>query len=521
MTNKKIDNNNSEDIMFDIADVIINEISDEPRFKLITQNFKLIYQEKASMSNEQILNDYACFLYETISAKFNNKAILSKVDLKRLRETSRINSWKLKKRLYKNAMDSLQNNSNKLLNKEYIQACEDYENHKKVKSLLNVETPNDLLEERKAFLDTWSSSIEYSISSYPYLKELTEKRIKTAFEQDIIFCVLEFIRYQYNYDINMIVLKTPAGMSPGLFIPHKRGRKPNTLAVTKKGDNFESKKYDVEDINGNELDTFYEFSMGENETEKCEALKLELTNKETEKKALTRLYLDELDLNIIRFVYTYSYKQKIPFYISDLLKYLGVSDSKANYKRVEDRLIKLPYYTFYTEKYDKRTDSKKRSSFNLFTRVDIETELSTKKRAANVTKAYVEEVEIVSTELMYKKELNKLKLEQSRNLAFFLEGRRSFEISNGVDIKNKKYTYSIDYLKWYVHLDNKKSLRYNMLYLEEGLKEIMKNQFIIKKYEINQSSFDVWFYEGFEKRMGLLNNTILSLEESNGNIIEL
>ena len=49
---------------------------------------------------------------------------------------------------------------------------------------------------------------------------------------------------------------------------------------------------------------------------------------------------------------------------------------------------------------------------------------------------------------------------------------------------------------------------------EEGFKEIMQNQFIIKKYEMNHSSFDVWFYEGIEKRKLLLNNTILSLPES-------
>jgi hypothetical protein len=49
----------------------------------------------------------------------------------------------------------------------------------------------------------------------------------------------------------------------------------------------------------------------------------------------------------------------------------------------------------------------------------------------------------------------------------------------------------------------------------------MENQFIIKRYEMNQSTFDVWFYEGFEKRKCLLDNTILALEESNGNIIEV
>ena len=112
---------------------------------------------------------------------------------------------------------------------------------------------------------------------------------------------------------------------------------------------------------------------------------------------------------------------------------------------------------------------------------------------------------------MYKNELKKLKLPQSINLAYLLEGRRSFEISQGVNIVDKKYTFDIEQLKWYVHLNNKNKLKDNMKYIEDGLKEIMENQFIIKKYDVGYGYFDIWFYEDVEKRKCLINNTVLSL----------
>lgn len=52
-----------------------------------------------------------------------------------------------------------------------------------------------------------------------------------------------------------------------------------------------------------------------------------------------------------------------------------------------------------------------------------------------------------------------------------------------------------------------------MEYLELGFSEIKENQFIIKDYKRGNSYFDVYFYEDFEKRKRLINNTILSLPD--------
>ncbi|MBQ3423460.1 MAG: hypothetical protein IJH34_17785 [Romboutsia sp.] len=288
---KKKYNSKRLDIDLDIADIIMNDINDEYRFRVITRKYKKIFQDRNKMNDEEILNNYSNFLYKTISEKFDNKSIPERAEMIKFREFCTNKAWRLKKRWCNSAIESLDKKSNKLLNKEYLTACEDYSKYGKILSL-NVDTPEDLIEERKKFLTKWASSSEYNICDYPYLTELTDKKIEAAFSQDIMLCVTEYLKKQYEYDINKIVVKSPAGVSPGLFIPNKRGRKPNTLAVTKQGENFASKMYcDVENEDGEEVETFYEFSMEKarlfkSSTGQFESLKLELVNPETEEKAL-------------------------------------------------------------------------------------------------------------------------------------------------------------------------------------------------------------------------------------------
>ncbi|EMQ1359353.1 hypothetical protein OD257_002696 [Clostridioides difficile] len=490
-------------------DLIIHAIYDTETFKLLTKKFFEIFRIRNDLPTEKVKPIFEDFVYSTIADKIDELETPTKA--KRLRKKHSKNAWDLKKRWMRMTLESMNKTANKLLKKEYGIVKGEFIKTGRIITAA-VDSPEELLEIRKDFLEQWSSNLSYKISDYIYLEELSDSKINSAFSHDLILCVTKILQDEYEFDINKIIIKSPSQLAPGIFIPHTRGRKINHLNVARKDENlYQSHPYDAINDSGTQIDMFYEFNLDPNSSDikNIDGLKLELTNQTTEKKAISKLFLDKQDLDIIRFAYSYSYLNSYTFFLSDLLKYLGLTDAKANYQKVRDKLMKLPFYTFYTETYEKDGSLKSQTSFNLFSRIHIE-EINGR-NAVQVTKAFVEEIERVSTELMYKNELKKLKLPQSINLAYLLEGRRSFEISQGVNIVDKKYTFDIEQLKWYVHLNNKNKLKDNMKYIEDGLKEIMENQFIIKKYDVGYGYFDIWFYEDVEKRKCLINNTVLSL----------
>ncbi|MCG6291069.1 hypothetical protein, partial [Vibrio vulnificus] len=144
-----------------------------------------------------------------------------------------------------------------------------------------------------------------------------------------------------------------------------------------------------------QMNFFYKFSIGQDEN--IENLKLELINPDTEKRALPKIYLDKQDLEIIRFVYTYSHMNSFSFYLGDLVKYLGLSDGKKNYINIKNRLLKLPYYTFYSNQTNDKGELKYEISFNLFSSTTIvNDENNNNRELVKITKSFIEEVERVN-----------------------------------------------------------------------------------------------------------------------------
>ncbi|WP_051365934.1 hypothetical protein [Metaclostridioides mangenotii] len=172
-------------------------------------------------------------------------------------------------------------------------------------------------------------------------------------------------------------------------------------------------------------------------------------------------------------------------------------------------LRNLLFYTFYTETYHEDGTIKSKTSFNLFSRIHSE-EINGRK-AVKVTKAIVEEVERETTRIMYKNQLKKLKIPQSTDLAYMLEGIRISEVNRGIDIKDKKYIFDLDQLKFDIHFETDTTEKERMAMVENMLNEIVENQFIIKRFVVGHGYFDIYFYEDVEKRKSLINNTVLSL----------
>ncbi|EII6832990.1 hypothetical protein I4O28_06055 [Clostridioides difficile] len=495
--------------------LIYHIIYDNDRFKMITRKYFEIFRLRG-MSAEEISLEFEKFLYSLISDKF--KKINTVNDVKKLRNQENSSSLKLKKRWSDMTLDSLSEDnkssrkkSSKYLKKELEIVESEYLKSGRIISA-GVKNPKELEEQRKDFLDEWKSSSNYNICDYPYLQELSISKINSAFIHDILMCITEVLKDDYDFDINKIAIKTPPHISPGIFLPFTKGKRYSHLNVKKNENEYMSDDYSAKNLSGKQMNFFYKFSIGQDEN--IENLKLELINPDTEKRALPKIYLDKQDLEIIRFVYTYSHMNSFSFYLGDLVKYLGLSDGKKNYINIKNRLLKLPYYTFYSNQTNDKGELKYEISFNLFSSTTIvNDENNNNRELVKITKSFIEEVERVNTDIMYRNELEKLQLTQSINLAYFLEGRRSFLISCGEDIKNKSFRYDIEDLKFDVHLNKSKTVKQNMEYLELGFNEIKENQFIIKDYKRGNSYFDVYFYEDFEKRKRLINNTILSLPD--------
>ncbi|WP_051365940.1 hypothetical protein [Metaclostridioides mangenotii] len=398
------------------------------------------------------------------------------------------------------------------MKKEYEESKKTYIKNGFITSTIN--TPEELLNHRKDFLEKWASKREYNVSDYIYLSELSDSKIQSAFTHDLILCISDVLKDDYDYNIDRVKIESPSGLAPGLFIPRKRGRKPNSSNIIKQDNNsYKSDLYDVKSDSGDQMDLFYEFNFDnktiKSKTKDLDGIILELNSIDDGRRSISTLSLDKLDLDIARFTYSYSPLINYTFYLSDLLKDLGLSDSKDNYENVEDKLTKLTFYTFYTETYHEDGTIKSKTSFNLFSRIHSE-EINGRK-AVKVTKAIVEEVERETTRIMYKNQLKKLKIPQSTDLAYMLEGIRISEVNRGIDIKDKKYIFDLDQLKFDIHFETDTTEKERMAMVENMLNEIVENQFIIKRFVVGHGYFDIYFYEDVEKRKSLINNTVLSL----------
>ncbi|WP_227866038.1 hypothetical protein [Clostridioides sp. ZZV14-6045] len=498
--------------------LIMHAIYEQEKFKFITQKYFEVHMIKSYESIDEIATVFEDFLSTTILSKLD--LLTTPAKAKKLRAWEISSTWRLKQNWVKMALDSLESDKAeaKLLKKEYITIKEEFlKNKGKIKSI-DLESPEKLIEMRKKTLKEWATDSSYNISDFPYLSEMSEAKINSAFTHDLLLCITEILKEQYKFNINNIVLTTPISVVPGIFLPTLRPKRNKNIEIIKNDDNsFESGPYGAKNHTGSQLNISYKFKIDE-ENSQIESFKMELYNLETEEKALPKLSLDKRDLEIIIYIERLFNLDTASFYLSDLLKHLGLkSRTKANYDNVKNRLLKLPYYSIYSKSTD-AFGQVKEMSFNFFSSVEIsrnegEGDIVKGRDIVKVKRSVSPDMERMSTDIMYENELKKIKLQQSINLAYFLEGRRNYLIRSGEDLQNKKYRFSIEHLKYEVHLSGKNSLKKNMNYLELGFNEIMENQFIIKDYIRGEDFFDVVFYENNEKQKCLLNTILGSLPD--------
>ena len=174
--------------------------------------------------------------------------------------------------------------------------------------------------------------------------------------------------------------------------------------------------------------------------------------------------------------------------------------------------MKLPRYNFYAEKISPDGNIKSKTVFNLFSGVNITINEETGERIINTAKSNLFRLNPFSMEIMYKTELKKIKSEDSKSVAYFLEGRRLYLISQGIDLKNEAQSISLKEFKKFLKLNLNKP-KEAVAIISKVLDEIIKNQFIVKSYNVKYYTFFIDFYESDERKQLLLDKTIISLPE--------
>ena len=86
-------------------------------------------------------------------------------------------------------------------------------------------------------------------------------------------------------------------------------------------------------------------------------------------------------------------------------------------------------------------------------------------------------------EIMYKKELEKLKSDDAKSVAYLLEGARLYLISEGIDLSTYIHNIPMREFRKYMKVDINKKKEAKTL-ISKVLDEIIENQFILKSYEI-------------------------------------
>lgn len=508
ITSAKTDN---EAILENIFSLVMFESGE--KIKVVSNRYFEAMTVSSDKSIEEIKSDFLDLVRTHLMSKVQ---YLSSVDSVKKQYRQILNPIaRLKKRWVNMALESYEGKKNCLMKNEYLELKREIIRNQKILSL-DIDNLTEFYEYRKNSLEEWRRS-KYLVSDFIYLSELSESKINSAIKYDVYKIALDILVLEYDGNIFSSREQNISQLSSSLFQPVKPGRKANGTGVKKEQTGiYTSDKKSMQDRDGNLVDSSYVFDLAkEFPDDYAYNLNRELLSKEESKtslsKAMSTIALDELDLKIIRLIYSNNNNtSETSFLIEYFVKRLNLENKPANIKKVEDKLLKLPYYAFYMEKQDElNPDTQIRASFNLFSKVYIANRVDGK-RFATVTYSNGILANKVSTQNLYRSQLRKLKSIDSVNLAYFLEGERVHRLNFLGKSPSEPLVINLQQFEWYVYMDKKiyNTLNKKIELLRNLLNEIVENNFIIKNFEINELSGQVavYFYEETEKLKDLFSN---------------
>lgn len=264
----------------------------------------------------------------------------------------------------------------------------------------------------------WKDNEDALLTEYPYLKEQTKKSLTAAYRNDILKLYYIFIR-----DNSKEVTRIPSVLGN---IP---------VDPTNKKDYFdEDEKEQLDNLDEftleGTIDKLIYTPMSKNELimklEKKTYLRIE-SGKESQD-LITQIALikatkalNNLDARIISHYYTHFHNivsgTSIDKYISDLVRELGLSDSKANYKNVEDSLRKIGSIRLESPEYDGR--ELKGSLLEIF--IDVK---DGRKVAKVYLGAFLKNLILMDSSLNFNKDVYDKLSADAQQIAIWLQNRR-------------------------------------------------------------------------------------------------
>lgn len=522
-----LNNKYPKDMAEFITDIIYLLVNN-PTFDIIKTRYVQYEALKNVESEYQKFYNLNILLYEAISKNFYKEMTSESFKNKRILIRKKIRTTK--KNWSNMALKTVSKKDNKFLYKEIL-SCKKieaqeainrltninpmeanaFEKLSNVERLFNVKSSNDLESYRADWLDKWSSDANRMMTDFPYLLDFSKTKYNNAFTLDILMCILDTIKDDYNSDFSMIkIRKTDDFIKLGSLFslsPQMKG-----TPKVKYDDNnkilFQEEfvykdKNDLEDNSSQSIisssiifspseisdqeradNAFIDFII--NNTILTDVYRDKEKYKKTIKKLTTNLTLDNIDKLLILHTMNKAYGDTVKIYLSDFLTTWGLSDGGKGYDTLEGRLLKLPGYN--CQIYFKNGQ---KIATNFFSYVNIDNdeiidpvtnEIKIGKRYAEITlnqKLYtgLTRGRVYS---IYRLELNRLNNELAKDLAYIFEMQRQNLINSDKDIIETEYTYNVNFFKQYVRFPSYYTIKKIMELVYEAVNRLCENKLILK-----------------------------------------
>lgn len=528
---KLVYTNKDKEIIADITYILSNN----GLFKVLLEKYIRIEELNGKNQYEGFYN-FWCFVYETIPLYFHKG--MTEVAFKDRRRKLLIEINKLKKRWSRNAFESIDSDTPKLLNRELIECRHSFFNNPKmIEAQYGISKPDDILVYRQKWFKDWNSWDRLMIE-YPYLLDLTPKKIRSAFRLDLINCASLIIMNEYSSSVENIKSKRPEELIKiGIFSPTTRTV--GNISSTKKENKilFEE-NFDYSDLwasssspNDGKLETIN--ALITFDPNKLKVTNEQLLNNEfinslitntiapdiyekiknnptTIRRLHTNLTLDTNDKKILDCIINRSQSQRVRIYLSEFLKILQLTDGSANYKMIENKLVKLPGYWFAGTLSNGMV-----ISFNFIGSVSIASDETGRFADISLGENLYHSILKGRVYKIYQREINKLNNMTTADLAYVFEMERKNLINLETNIYDCTFSYSIDFFRQYIYLNKKNTLKANMDIIQESLSELCENKLIIKSFERHIDYFNIKYYPDTENSKNIINSTFSYLSDQN------
>lgn len=522
-----LNNKYPKDMVEFIADIIYLLVNN-PTFDIIKTRYIQYESLKNIESEYQKFYNMNILLYEAISKNFYKEMTSESFKNKRILIRKKIRTTK--KNWSNMALKTVSKKDNKFLYKE-IASCKKIEAQEainrlnninsletnpldiisNVERLYNVKNSSELEKYRIGWFDKWSSDSNRLMTDFPYLLDFSDTKYNNAFILDILSCVLDTIKDDYNNDFSMIKIRKSDdfiklgslfSLSPKMKGMPKVEYDDDNKILLQEEFNYKTKN-NLDDTSSQSIISssivFSPSEISNDERSDNDFIDFIISNtlltdvykdaekyKKTIKRLTTNLTLDNIDKLLIMHTMNKAYGDTVKIYLSDFLSTWGFSDGGKGYDTIEGRLLKLPGYNCQIS-----FNNGEKISTNFFSYVHIANdeiidpatnEIKVGKRYAEITlnqKLYtgLTRGRVYS---IYRLELDRLNNELAKDLAYIFEMQRQNLINSEKDIIETEYTYNVNFFKQYIRFPSYYTIKKIMESVYEAISRLCENRLILK-----------------------------------------